>query len=166
MKRFLALVILFSLAAVAQDKAPTGGRPSAERTETPTRGVIKYKAIERALLQAQQEKQQDKISAMLADDFEVWSSEQNEPTPRELWEQSATASNITWFQIRNMAVRDFGNIAIVSFLLDRRGEVNGKPVTPTVFVVDVWQQPAGRLAVRYQSVPGKPGAQLLPTGKE
>ena len=87
MKRFLALVILFSLAAVAQDKAPTGGRPSAERTETPTRGVIKYKAIERALLQAQQEKQQDKISAMLADDFEVWSSEQNEPTPRELLAQ-------------------------------------------------------------------------------
>jgi hypothetical protein len=166
MKRILIFITLLAVVAAGQDKAPTGGRPSGQRTETPTRGVIKYKAMERALLQAQQEKQQDKVSGMLTEDFEVWSSEQNEPTPRELWEQNATSSNISWFQIRNMAVRDFGNIAIVSFLLDRRGEVNGKPVTPTVFVVDVWQQPAGKLVVRYQSVPGKPGAQLLPTGKE
>jgi hypothetical protein len=166
MKRILVLIVLLAVAAVGQDKAPTGGRPSGGRTETPTRGVVKYKAMERALLQAQQEKQQDKVSGMLADDFEVWSSEQSDPTPRELWEQNAASSNISWFQIRNMAVRDFGNIAIVSFLLDRHGEANGKPVTPTVFIVDVWQQPAGKLAVRYQSVPGKPGAQLLPTGKE
>lgn len=166
MKRLLALVVLLSVAAVAQDKAPTGGRPSGGRTETPTRGVTKYKAMERALLQAQQEKQQDKMSGLLADDFEVWSSETNEPTPRELWEQNAASANITWFQIRNMAVRDFGNVAIVSFLLDRHGEANGKPVAPTVFVVDVWQQQTGKLMVRYQSVPGRPGAQLLPTGKE
>ncbi len=166
MKRLLVLVILLSIAAVAQDKAPTGGRPSGGRTETPTRGVVRYKAMERALLQAQQEKQQEKLSGMLADDFEVWSAEQTEPTPRELWEQNATASNITWFQIRNMAVRDFGSVAIVSFLLDRHGDANGKPVSPTVFVVDVWQQQTGKLMVRYQSGPGKPGAQLLPTGKE
>ena len=166
MKRILVLIVLLSVYAVAQDKAPTGGRPSGGRTETPTRGVVKYKAMERALLQAQQEKQQGKVSGMLADDFEVWSSEQSDPTPRELWEQNAASSNISWFQIRNMAVRDFGNIAIVSFLLDRHGEANGKPVTPTVFIVDVWQQPAGKLAVRYQSVPGKTGGLLLPTGKD
>ena len=166
MKRILVLIVLLAVYAVGQDKAPTGGRPSGGRTETPTRGVVKYKAMERALLQAQQEKQQDKVSGMLADDFEVWSSEQSDPTPRELWEQNAASSNISWFQIRNMAVRDFGNIAIVSFLLDRHGEANGKPVTPTVFIVDVWQQPAGKLAVRYQSVPGKTGGLLLPTGKE
>src|SRR5512140_1549649 len=112
MKRLLIVVVLLSVSGCAQDQRPPGGRPSG-RTETPTRGVMKYKAMERALLQAQQEKQQDKVSRMLADDFEVWSSEQNEPTPRELWEQNATASNITWFQIRNMAVRDFGNVSIV-----------------------------------------------------
>jgi hypothetical protein len=154
MKKLLLAVLVLSVAALAQDQAPTGGRPTGGRTETPTRGVVKYKAMERALLQAQQDKQQDAISRLLADDFETWSAEKNEPTPRELWEQSAAASNISWFQIRNMAVRDFGSVAIVSFLLDRRGEANGKPITPTVYVVDVWQQPGGRLSVRYMSVPG------------
>lgn len=162
----LAAILLLSVCAFAQDQRPTGGLPSGGRTETPTRGVVKYKTMERALLQAQQEKQQDAIHRMLADDFEVWSAEQNEPTPRELWEQNAAATNITWFQIRNMAVRDFGNVAVVSFLLDRHGETNGKPVSASIFIVDVWQQQTGKLAVRYQSVPGKTGGQLLPTGKE
>jgi hypothetical protein len=166
MKSLWLVVILLGIGAFAQDQAPTGGLPSGGRTETPTRGVIKYKALERALLQAQQDKRQDAVHQALADDFEIWSAEKNEPTPRELWEQSLTSSNISWFQIRNMAVRDFGSVAVVSFLLDRRGEANGKPVTPTVYVVDVWQQQTGKLAVRYVSAPGKPAAQLMPTGKE
>ena len=158
--------MLLSICVFAQDQVPTGGRPSGGRTETPTRGVIKYKALERALLQAQQDKRQDAARQMIAEDFEIWSAEKNEPTPRELWEQGLASSNISWFQIRNMAVRDFGSVAVVSFLLDRRGEANGKPVTPTVYVVDVWQQQTGKLAVRYISAPGKPAAQLMPTGKE
>jgi hypothetical protein len=164
--RILALSLLFNVFVFAQDQAPTGGRPSGGRTETPTRGVVKYKAMERALLQAQQDKQQEAVGKLLAEDFEVWSAEANEPTPREIFEQKATGANISWFQIRNMAVRDFGSVAIVSFLLDRRGEMNGKAVTPTVFVVDVWQQQTGKLAVRYISAPGKAAAQLMPTGKE
>jgi hypothetical protein len=166
MKTFLFVFLLLSFIAVAQDQAPTGGRPSGGRTETPTRGVVKYKAMERALLQAEQDKRQDATRQMVTEDFEVWSAEKNEPTPRELWEQGWMSANISWFQIRNMAVRDFGSVAVVSFLLDRRGESNGKPVTPTVFVVDIWQQQTGKLAVRYISAPGKPAAQLMPTGKE
>jgi len=166
MKRLLIAVLLLSIGVVAQDQAPTGGRPSGGRTETPTRGVVKYKALEKALLQAQQDKQQDAMSKLLADDFEVWSAEQNDPTPRELWEHNASSANISWFQIRNVAVRDFGTVAIVSFLLDRRGDANGKPITPTVYVVDVWNQQSGRLSVRYISAPGKPAAQLMPAIKE
>jgi hypothetical protein len=166
MKTFLFAVLLLSVSLFAQDQAPTGGRPTAGRTETPTRGVVKYKAMERALLQAEQEKRQDAARQMVADDFEVWSAEKNEPTPRELWEQGWTSSEISWFQIRNIAVRDFGTVAVVSFLLDRRGQSGGRPVTPTVYVVDVWQQQTGKLAVRYVSTPGKPAVQLMPTGKD
>jgi len=166
MKKLGLVVMLVSIFAFAQRQAPTGGPPSGGRTETPTRGVIKYKALERALLQAQQDKRQDAAHQMVADDFEIWSAEKSEPTPRELWEQGLASSNVSWFQIRNMAVRDFESVAVVSFLLDRRGEANGKPITPTVYVVDVWQRQAGKLAVRYISEPGKPAAQLMPTGKE
>ncbi len=166
MKRLLLAVLMLAVTVVAQDQPPTGGRPSGGRSVTPTRGVVKYKALERALLQAEQDKRADAARQMVADEFEIWSAEKNEPTPRELWEQSLGSSNISWFQIRNMAVRDFGKIAVVSFLMDRRGQANGKPITPTVFVVDVWDQGTGKLAVRYLSSPGKPAAQLMPTGKE
>jgi len=166
MKKAFLFVLIVGVAAWAQDVRPTGGRPAGGRVESPTRGVVKYKALEQALLQAEQDKRPEAALDHLAEDCEIWSAEKNEPTPKELWEQNLKSSNISWFQIRNMAVREFGDVAVVSFLLDRRGEVKGKPVTPTVYVVDVWQQPAGKLAVRYVSAPGKPAAQLMPTGKD
>ena len=166
MKKMVLALLMVGVAAWAQDVRPTGGRPAGGRVESPTRGVVKYKALEQALLQAEQDKRPEAAADHVTEDFEIWSAEKNEPTPRELWEQNLKSSNVSWFQIRNMAVRDFGSVAVVSFLLDRRGEVGGKPVKPTVYVVDVWQQPAGKLAVRYISAPGKPAAQLMPTGKD
>jgi ketosteroid isomerase-like protein len=133
---------------------------------TLTRGASRYKGLETALLQAQQDKDQNTASRLLADDFEIWSAEKIDATPREVWEQSWTSGNLTWFRIRNIAVREFGDTAIVSFLLDRRGDANGKPAAPTAYVVDVWQQKAGKLSVRYITVPGHPTAQLLPTGMQ
>ncbi len=162
-----AVVLLCAMGVVAQDQPPTGGRPSGGRIESATRGVVRYESLERAILQAEQNKDQDALRRLVADDFEVRSAESSGPTPREMWEQRAESENITWFQIRNMAVHEFGDVAVVSFLLDRRGEAGKRAVPQTVFVVDVWRQAEGKLAVRYVSTPGRPaGAQLMPTGKE
>lgn len=167
MKTLLFTLIFCCTIALAQDQAPTGGRPTGGRTETATRGVVRFKGLERALIEAGQEKNQQTLSRLLAEDFEERSAERNEPVPREIWEQNWTSANVTWFQIRDIAVHDFGDIAVVSFLLDRRGEAGGKALPGTIFVVDVWRKAEGKVAVRYVSTPGKPaGAQLMPTGKE
>jgi ketosteroid isomerase-like protein len=167
MKTLLIAMLLCSVHVVAQDQPPTGGRPSGGRIETATRGVVRYKGLEKALVQAEQNKDGEALKRFLADDFEVRLAEQDEPVSREMWEQQGESANISWFQIRSLAVHEFGDVAVVSFLLDRRGTVSGKVVPPTVFVVDVWRQAQGRLAVRYVSTPGHPaGAKLMPTGKE
>ena len=167
MKTVLIAMLLCVVGAVAQDQPPTGGRPSGGRIETATRGVVRYKGLEKAIIQAEQNKDAEALKRFIADDFEVRSAEQNEPVPREVWEQQGESANINWFQIRNLAVHEFGDTAVVSFLLDRRGTVGGKAVAPTIFVVDVWRQGEGKLAVRYVSTPGHPaGARLMPTGKE
>ncbi len=167
MKTVLIAMFLCAVGMVAQDQPPTGGRPSGGRIETATRGVVRYKGLEKAIVQAEQNKDSEALKRFIADDFEVRSAEQNEPVPREVWEQQGESANINWFQIRDVAVHEFGDIAVVSFLLDRRGMVSGKTLPPTVFVVDVWRQPEGKLAVRYVSIPGHPaGAKLMPTGKQ
>jgi ketosteroid isomerase-like protein len=167
MKAVLIAMLLCAVGAVAQDQPPTGGQPSGGRIETATRGVVRYKGLENAIIQAEQNKDAEALKRFIADDFEVRSAEQNEPIPREVWEQQAESASLNWFQIRNVAVHEFGDTAIVSFLLDRRGMANGKAVAPTVFVVDVWRQREGKLAARYVSIPLHPaGAQLAPTGKQ
>jgi ketosteroid isomerase-like protein len=128
---------------------------------------VRFKGLERALVEAGQEKNQQTLSRLVAEDFEERSAERIDPTPRELWEQNWTSANVTWFQIRDMGVHDFGDTAVVSFLLDRRGQAGGKALPATVFIVDVWRKAEGKVAVRYVSTPGKPaGAELMPTGKE
>lgn len=167
MKPLLFAVLLCAIGVVAQDQPPTGGRPSGGRIETATRGVVRYHGLEKALLQAEQNKDVDTLQNLVSEDFEERSAEKNQPTPRDLWELLAKSGDITWFHLRDMAVHEFGDIAVVSFLLDRRGQRGGKAVTPTVFVVDVWRQAEAKLAVRYVSSPGHPAnPQLMPTGKE
>jgi hypothetical protein len=159
-KIIVASVFFLTTFSLAQNQAPvphgTGG--------TLTRSASRYKGLETALLQAQQDKDQNTAARILADDFEVWSAEQTDATPREIWEQRWGIENLTWFRIRNLTVREFGDTAIVSFLMDRRGDSNGKPLAPTSFVVDVWRQKTGKLSVRYISNPGHPTLQLVPTG--
>ena len=67
-----------------------------------------------------------------------------------------------------MAVHDFGDVSVVSFLLERGGTQNGKPMSPVLFVVDVWQHDRDRLAVRYASAPPANPApdEKKPTGEE
>lgn len=165
MKRAALIVILLASVFVsAQDQPPTGGRPSSGHTVVATRLVTKYMALERNLFQGLQDGNNPGLEHILATDFESWAAEKLPPTPRADWIHQFSG-NLKTFQIHNMAVREFGDTSVVSFLLQRSGTMNGKPMSPILFIVDVWRN--DKLAVRYASAPANP-AQLssTPTGKE
>ncbi len=165
-KIFPLLLLILPALLLAQDQAPSGGRPGKGRILTPTRSVTKYTALEKNLFQALQENNRAGVENILTEDFEAWSAEKNPPTPRAEWVETF-AGNLKSFRIHNMAVREFGDVAVVSFLLERTGMANGKAMSPVLFVVDVWQQKGDKLAVRYASSPANPAAQEnKPTGKE
>lgn len=161
MRRLLVLSVALCALAVAQDQAPAGGR-----TQTMTRGVAKYTALENNLFQALQDNNRAGTENTLAPDFEAWAAEKLPPTPRADWMQ-AFVGNLKSFRIRNMAVHEYGDVSVVSFLLDRSGSVNGKPMSPVLFIVDVWRNQGDKLLVRYASAPANPAAaESTPTGKQ
>lgn len=166
MKKLLPIVLLIPISLIAQDQPPTGGRPAGGRTVTPTRTVVKYTALEENLFQALQDNNAAGLDKILADNFEAWAAEKLPPTPRADW-MKMFLGNLKTFRVRNMAVREFGDVAVVSFLLERTGDVNGKPLSPVLFIVDVWKLSGDKLAVRYASAPADPAPDSTkPTGKD
>lgn len=165
-KRGLIWLFMVPLALLAQDRRPTGGGASGVRIQSPTRTVTKYTQLETNLFQSLQENNRTALENMLAPDFEAWAAEKTSPTPRDAWMQ-VFLGNLKSFWIRNIAVHDYRDVSVVSFLLERSGTQNGKPMTPVLFVVDVWQNNSDKLAVRYASSPANPAPhEGKPTGKE
>ena len=166
MKRLLILLGVLPMLLVAQDQAPSGKSQDGSRIVAATRTVTKYTALERNLFQGLQENNRAGVETILAEDFESWTAEKIPPTPRGDWIQTF-AGNLKSFRIRNMAVREFADVAVVSFLLERSGIVNGKAMSPVLFIVDVWRKNDNKLAVRYASAPASPAAEENePTGKQ
>jgi hypothetical protein len=117
-----------------------------------TRSVSHYLDLERALADALQERRRDTVAQMLAPDFEVRSAQALDAVAG----IEGLAANVLPAsaapRLRDLAVREFGDLAIVSFLLDRAA----RGPHATLYVVDVWQQQAGKLAARYVSEPVRP----------
>jgi hypothetical protein len=148
-------VVLFaaSLPVLLSAQGPVpGGRGGA--TETLTRSAGKYQDLEMQLIRALEDKSQDALDRILAEDFEVWSAERTEPTSRQDWTRAGFTARVRSSRVRQITVREFGDTAVVSFLLERQLTAAG--VTSTLFVVDVWNAAANRLSVRYVSVPRRP----------
>ena len=153
--RSLTLIALAMLSStLAQDRVPAGrGAPG---QATLTRSASKYQALENSLIQALADKSHSALNRMLAADFEVWSAERSGPTSRQDWEKAAFATGIQPSRIRDLTVREFGDVAVVSFLL--AGDPASRGTSPIVFFVDVWTQSTNVLNVRYLSTPAKPAA--------
>jgi len=67
--------------------------------------------------------------------------------------------------VRDLAVRELGDVAVVSFFLDHAAA--RATATATLYVVDVWRQADGRLTARYESQPTHPvAAPTRPRGRE
>ena len=149
----------------AQERLPPGVR--GPESTMATRSVSKYLQLERDLQDAVRDKNADAVKRTLAADFEVHSSDKADATSMDAWLQAEMRDKITNVGVRDMTVRDFDDIAVVSFFLDRKQTTKGKPVTSTSYVVDIWRQSASQLQVRYVSKPVKPvPVPTRPSGRE
>jgi len=64
--------------------------------------------------------------------------------------QERRRDTVAAMRLRDLAVREFGDAAVVSFFVDATAP--GKPRS-TLYVVDVWRQAEHKLAMRYVSQP-------------
>jgi hypothetical protein len=152
-----------TLAASAQSRLPPGvdggGAPAMA-----TRSVAHYLDRERALAQALQERRRDAAEQMLAPDFEVRSAAALDAVAAPDWLAEQLRPGAPEGRVRDLAVREFGDVAVVSFQLDlgARGKARS-----TLYIVDVWRQAGRKLAVRYVSQPTHPlPASSRPRGRE
>jgi hypothetical protein len=157
------LLVLLPLCAQAQSGLPPGVRGAAA-----PRNVAAYLDLERALVDALDAGNRDAAARLLADDFEVRSATTgSDAMPATDWLREELRTRAQAGLVREMSVREFEDIAIVTFLLDRRDVRSGKGAVTTLYVVDVWRQSSHRLLVRYVSRPSRfipdPGR---PSGRE
>ena len=150
----LAAAASTSPSAVATAQGGRGGPPAQGSTGALTRSASKYFDLETRLLGALQDRHAADSSALLASDFEVWSAERADATTRDAFIAAGLPAGIRSFRVRGITVRELGDQAIVSFLLELR-EPTGT-TRSTAFVVDVWSVRTNQLTVRYVSQPAKP----------
>ncbi|HJU21093.1 MAG TPA: DUF4440 domain-containing protein [Casimicrobiaceae bacterium] len=135
----LIFAALLALPALAQS-------PSQSRVPTVTRLVRTFHELETKLAAQASANDTKSLDATLDPTFEMRTAEApGAPIPRDEWIRNAHASHPVALTITQMAVHDFGDVAVVSF-----EETSSKP---SRFVVDCWKRDVAgwKLAVRYRS---------------
>lgn len=120
-----------------------------------TRGVSRYLGLEREVQQALAARDEAALQSRVDDAFEYRTPASDETRDRATWLHGASRSPA---RIRDLTVREEGELAIVSFLADaRKGLAH--------FVVDVWN--GERLVARYSAIaPEARKAPRRPSGRE
>lgn len=117
-----------------------------------TRLVQIYSGYEQRLAEAINRKDNGEIDRLVADDFELRTARNiGVATPRADWIAQSLKEQPTSASIEQMAVHDYGNIQIVSFVMKRATTARREP---GIAVVDVWMQSGETsvLKVRYASI--------------
>ena len=156
-----------ALVASAQNRLPPGvdGGSGPQATAAATRSVAHYLDLERGLAEALRERRRDVAAHLLAADFEARSAESLDAVAASAWLDAQLHSPAAPTVVRDLAVRELGDLAIVSFFLD--GKARRGTGTRTLYVVDIWRQSDERLVVRYVSEPVRPlRAPSQPRGRE
>ncbi len=142
----VALLIFCSTDALSQSRLPPGAR--GPETGMATRSVSNYLMLERGLLDALRSGKRDAVAGMLADGFGVRSAVSPDEMANADWLKSEADDSSTTVNVRDLTVREFGDVAVVSFLLDHRHDSKTRRTGNTDFVVDVWQQSTHKLLMR------------------
>jgi hypothetical protein len=124
------------------------------RTQIPvvTRLVQMYSDYERRLADAINRRDTQEIDRLVADDFELRSASNiGVPIPRADWIAQSLNEPSASMSIGQMAVHDYGNIQIVSFVMNRAAAGRRER---GIAVVDVWMQSGESfvLKTRYATV--------------
>jgi hypothetical protein len=166
MRGWIAVALLcLSAGAQSQARLPPGVR--GPDSGMATRSVATYLDLERGMLDALQRGDRDAARRMLGDDFELRAAGEPDGRPSDAWLDGELRSRIVSGMVRDLAVREFDDIASVSFLLDIRRKVRNAQKGSTLYVVDVWRQSSHKLLVRYVSKPAHvPSPPARPTGRE
>jgi hypothetical protein len=156
MKRSAILLLMFVVPGGLPGTPALAAEGGRIHVPTVTRLVKIFSELEADLMTNIRNGNADTVQKMLADDFEMWSSPAlGAPTPRADWIRRSLEQPQSVSSIEQMAVRDFGNIAIASFLMG--GGPDAKPGRDrAIFVVDIWQRAGAswKLATRYAGLAG------------
>ncbi len=126
-----ALSIACGTAGVAAQMPPAGGHV--------TRAVQEFTQRVMALQRAAGAGDADRVGELLGGGFEALRAEQPaEPIPREDWLAAMRAAGIARIQVEEMAVREYGPVAVVTFVMRTEGQPQSRLVT------DTWQLEGGR----------------------
>jgi len=151
--------------ALAQPAMPPGTRGTTSGLAT--RSVSNYLNLERGLLDALQAGDRGAVLQKLGPDFTFGSAADADETDAADWLNDEMRHPIETANVRNLAVREFGEVAVVSFLLDIRRAAKARAAPSTLYVVDVWQQQPPQLMARYAAQPRHaPPVPARPSGRE
>ena len=146
---------LLAATLVAIVAAPVLAQPSPHSAAVPTvtRLVRMFSELERGLGDKIRRKDASAVDALLDPSFEMRiGSAPGVPVPRDAWLRDARAASGEPPRIEQMAVHDFGSVAIVSFR-EHVASAGAKNRASDRFVVDCWKRDgdAWKLSVRYLS---------------
>jgi hypothetical protein len=162
MKPALVILMVAGLAAASLSATPRSPANAPHRVQVMTRQVLAFSQREQALADALGKSDHAATDRLLSADFEMRDGATAvQPVPRALWISSRSSG-----MPEQMAVHDYGDVAVVSFV----NNVTGSKAKSAAFVVDIWQKHGEdwQLAVRYQSqldARSAPAGDIRPTGK-
>ena len=166
MKSALLLPFLLALSL----SAPAQTRPIPGRTITPTRQVAEFSELEKQWMAALQNNDRFALDHLLTEDFEILTPLAGNAIDRDEFIRAVTGSlKLQSYRISQMTVHDFGDTAVVNFLINAKGQFRGRDASGRYFVVDVWRKSGNswETAVRYLSKSGVVSTvQPLPSGKQ
>ena len=145
----LALVTSIPPGALAQGGLPPGVRGSAAAT----RSVATYLDLERSLVESLRAGDRAAVLGMLADDFEVYATPEADAIPVAEWLPDELRNKRLTGVVKALSVREFDDLAVVTFVLDGRRRTKGKAAARLFYVVDIWRQSKQRLLARYLAQP-------------
>jgi ketosteroid isomerase-like protein len=149
--RFVFLLLAFSSVAFAQEDPE----------------VREFQRLEIAWSEAIRDQDREALEEFLAPEYTltVAQSDRLGVTDRATWLKNATEGyKLHEFAFKEIVVRRYGNVAVVSSFYTQQATVNGRDRSGDAFLTDVWEKVGGkwRVSARFSSSPKTSNARMPP----